>query len=342
VSRSRFGVLVRLALRHDWFADGALRRVEYLLGADAQHLLARGRLQARVRDGVLHLLVERDEGGAPRIALPEGSTLWIGVRPDLAALAHVTLPLAQAGRCALFEQRAAVDAFDAPRSVVLASAFAPVPLTGLASPRTLVVFDDDAREVARQTVAQGDDPAALDLRRLPIGRYAVEASDGAAPVQRSDWLLHPELHAAGVSIVAALTLSPALYAAPQPPTLEIALAAPSQALEYYVVARNFAANEFNQLAVRDRGFGDEGRPEIEFDRIAEADLDPATDLAPAQLGADAGARIALFRSRAAVARRERAPRRISLGRNGDVLVEHLPAAGAERARPQFVIHLAKP
>jgi hypothetical protein len=342
VSASRFGAVARLALRHAWFADGALRRVEFVLPSDAQRLLARGRVQARVRDGVLHLLAERGESGAPRVALPEGSTLWIGVRPDLAGLAHVTQPLAGTGACVLFEHRGAPQSLDAPRAVSLVGGFATVPIAGLTGARSLVAFDDAVRTVARETVAHSDAQASFDLRALPVGRYTVEASDGVAPVQRSDWLLHPELAAAGVSLVAALRLSSALYALAEPPTLEIAFDAPAQRLEYYVVARNFGSNEFDQLAVSDRGFGDEGRPEIAFDRVAEADLDPASDLAPALLGAGAGVRIALFRSRAAVARRERAPRRISLARNGDTLVEHLPAAGAERARPQFVIHLAKP
>jgi hypothetical protein len=342
LSLSRFGVLARLALRHDWFADGALRRVEFVLPADAQRLLARGRLQARVREGVLHLLAERSGSGAPRVALPDDSTLWIGVRPDLAGLAHVTQPLVGALACALVEHRGSAQSLDAPRAVALTSGFATVPLAGLASPRTLAAFDDAAREVVRQQVAHADAEASLDLRALPIGRYGVEASDGSAPAQRSDWLLHPELAAAGVRLVVALRLSPALHALPAPPTLEIAFAAPAQRLEYYVVARDFGAGEFAQLAVSDRGFGDEGRPEIAFDRIAEAELDPAADLAPALLGAGSGVRIALFRSRAPVARRERAPRRLTLGRNGDVLIEHLPAAGAERAQPRFVIHLAKP
>jgi hypothetical protein len=86
---------------------------------------------------------------------------------------------------------------------------------------------------------------------------------------------------------------------------------------------------------------------LQFDRIEADALDPAADLTPAQMGVAGSAdevRVALFRSRGAVPRRERARRGVQLARNNgnDVLVEHLPQPDAARADARFVIHLAKP
>jgi hypothetical protein len=50
----------------------------------------------------------------------------------------------------------------------------------------------------------------------------------------------------------------------------------------------------------------------------------------------------LFRSQAPVARRQRGRRKIQLNRNGEVLIEHLPQPGAERATADLIVHLSKP
>jgi len=336
-----FGLLGSLELRHPYFADGLLRGGRFVLPEDTAALLRAGRLQPRLRDGVWHLLLER-LGTQPRIALRDGTTLWIGVRPEGAALEHVTLPLVGAGHAAFLGNATDFARLDAPVPVRLASGIHALPLAAATRPLTVRLRSRDDTVIAQITVQSDEPSVGLDLRALPAGLYQAEEDDGGAPPRSTQLLLHPALHAHGVPIVVGLRLSAALYAAAQPPAWHVDFVAAAQPLEYYLVARNFGANEFDQLRVRDEGFGDDGRPEIPFDRIEQAALDPALDLTPALMGAEPGARVALFRSRAPVARRERPPRRLQLARNNDVLIDHLPQPDASRAKSQFVIHLSKP
>ena len=57
---------------------------------------------------------------------------------------------------------------------------------------------------------------------------------------------------------------------------------------------------------------------------------------------NADARIVLFQSSAPVARRAGGYRKLQLRRNAEVLVQHLPQAGSDRAQARFIVHLAKP
>lgn len=342
-TRSSFGRLVSIELRHPYFADGVLRRARFVEPADTQALMRAGRLQSRLRDGAWHLLVERS-GGAPRVALAAGTTLWLGVQFDGATLANVTSPLAPPGRTALLGNAAAFDAFDPAQPVQLAAGLHALPLASTRRPLTLTLRHADGTTLAQVAVRGDEASATLDLRALDVGICFADEDDGVAPLVRSTLLVHPPLQGAAVDAVVGLRLSPALYGAPSPPLLHIDLQAPAEHLEYYVVARSFGAAEFGHLAVSDQGFTEDARPRIEFDRIESSAFNPATELALALLGAEPGARVALFRSRTAVPRRERARRRLQLARNNgaDVLIDHLPQPDAARTRPQFVIHLSKP
>lgn len=347
MSSSSFGRLGSVALRHPFFADGLLRGARFIEPSDARALMRAGRLQSRVRDGAWHLLGERF-GGAPRVALGDDRVLWLGVDADLAALGHVTLPLAGAGQTALFTNAAAFGAFDAVQPVRLVSGLFALPLASPRRPLDVTLRHGSGAVLARHAVAGNDSVVSLDLRALPPGLVRAEEDDAIDAPRITSLLVHPELQAAGAGIVVALRFSAALYAAATPPAWHIDVGVAAERLEYYVVARRFSAAEFGQLQVRDEGFTDDARPQLLFDRIDADALDATADLTPAQMGvANVGAnatdtRIALFRSRGAVPRRERARRRVQLARNNDVLVEHLPQPDAARAKAQFVIHLAKP
>jgi hypothetical protein len=124
-----------------------------------------------------------------------------------------------------------------------------------------------------------------------------------------------------------------------PPAFQIAFEAREETLKYYVVARNYAVAEFNELDVSDAGFAADARAQIAFDRVA-ASAFGADDLSAALLG-DPGARVTLFRSQAPVARRARARRRIQLARNTEVIISQLPQPGAAASTADLVIHLSK-
>jgi hypothetical protein len=181
---------------------------------------------------------------------------------------------------------------------------------------------------------------------LPGEGLALYRNAGANPAQLQApvaLLLDPaheedaELLREGLFGLVEIAVDPGFYAAP--PAFEIAFGAREETLKYYVVARNYAAGEFNQLDVTDAGFATDVRPKIDFDRLAPSAF-TAGDL-PATLLGGAGTRIALFRSQAPVARREKARKRIQLARNTEVIIAQLPQPGAAASAANLVIHLSK-
>jgi hypothetical protein len=138
--------------------------------------------------------------------------------------------------------------------------------------------------------------------------------------------------------VVELAVANAFYTSP--PAFEIAFAARSDTLRYYLVVTNYSDFDFDRLRVVDNGWIEEQRPKIEFTRVFAGAFGP-DELPTSVLGGDAGARFVLFRSNALVSRRERARRKIQLFRHTDILVEHLPQPRAERADANLIIHVAR-
>ncbi len=151
--------------------------------------------------------------------------------------------------------------------------------------------------------------------------------------------LDPELAREGVFGAVEVRIAASLYDAPA--AFEIAFAARQETLKYYLVVKRYSAAELDQLTVSDAGFDEEGRPEVRFTKVPAASFTPA-EIPPALLGGGGDATVLLFQSQAPVARRQRGRRKIQLNRNGEVLIEHLPQPGAERATADLIVHLAKP
>jgi hypothetical protein len=191
------------------------------------------------------------------------------------------------------------------------------------------------------------DPAFLNVSALPfdpakaVALYVSEGEprqlEGPRDITAED-LADPELARQGAFGVVEVRIDSDLYKTPA--AFEIAFAAREETLRYYLVVRRYSASELDQLRVSDAGFTEEGRPEIRFDRVAAGDF-TETEIPPGLLG-NGDATVVLFRSQAPVARRQRGRRKIQLSRNGEVLVEHLPQPGAERATADLIVHLSKP
>ena len=195
--------------------------------------------------------------------------------------------------------------------------------------------------LGEETLAAEGEAASFDVRAAPPGRLAVtEASAGGTAA--ASYYRHPELRALGAVAVVEIAIGAALYAADPAPALAVSFSASAAVLRYYVVARNYAATDFAQLAVSDAGpvTGAAPAPAIVFDAVTP-DAFGAAEVAPALLAAG-DERLVLFRSRAAVPRRERAGRRIQLSRNGDVLIANLPQPGPDRSDAALIIHVSRP
>lgn len=118
---------------------------------------------------------------------------------------------------------------------------------------------------------------------------------------------------------------------------QLHLEARTDILRYYVTLTPASPGDLDNLHIEDTGAAGEGRPPIAFRSIPSEAFGP-THLSPAQLGGGTR-RIVLFEALAPVPRRARGPSGLELHRHDEVLIGHLPQAGADRPDAQFVVHL---
>lgn len=332
MARIAFRSLLSIEVRHQ-FHGGVCDALLFSIPAATERQLAGAHLLLRQLDGRLHLLCEVDEAEQPLAEL-EGLRLLIGLRPREVSFDLVTPPLGlAAGETAVWDNLANAGALAGPRGVTISGERLRITPRQSARPLTLRLIDPDGQLAAQTQLNPGDE--AWTPMLLP-GRGAWRVEEKAAgPAQSWALWVAPEL----VGAWGALQIDIAAAQLQAPPALHLDFAARSDTLRYYVVAQRYGAAEFSQLQVVDAGFVAEARPEIVFKRLAPTQFD-ASHLAPALLDATGSARIALFETEAAVARRERGPGGLELHRNGDVLVGNLPQPGAERHDAQFVVHLS--
>lgn len=333
MARIAFRTLFTLEVRHA-FWGGLTDQLRFIVPPSTQRRLAGVRAMARERDGRLYVLFETDAADAPLAALA-GLTLRFGLVPRSAAFAGVTAADGIApGLARAWDNAVDANTLAGPEGLQLTGTRPRLAAADAERPLTMRLLDA-AGTLVTQTVLQAADDGWTLPFALPPGDWHVE-EQGVGPPVRRRLRVDPELQ--GAWGLLNLTVDAGHVAAGHVFTLDFAAA--SDTLRYYVVASHLDDAQFAQVAVVDTGALAEARPAIEFDRIAAAGFG-AGHLAPALLDPAGDARIALFQSRSAVARRVGGPRGLQLQRNGDVLVGHLPQPGADRHDAQFVVHLSQ-
>lgn len=328
-----FRTLLEVEVEHGYY-QGLCTDIDFVVPGSEQALAA-GKLLTRVRDGRLRVLFEADDVGQSLRAI-HGTTLLIGLRVVNPYFANFTAPPIASGGLPLYGNQNApldLDAALAAKFIVPQQRIVP---SQAGRPLTLV-WQHGANPLVEQTLLAGQNEALFETRDWPTGRYTLLETAGG-PAQASHWLHSPALAGEALWGVLALTVDQNFYV--NPPTFRIVLQARSEQLKYYVVARNFGATEFGQLQLADAGAGEQGRDVLDFEKVLPAAF-ATDDLSPSVLG-NGSARIVLFQSSAPVARRAGGYRKLQLRRNAEVLVQHLPQAGSDRAQARFIVHLAKP
>lgn len=328
-----FRTLCELEVVHGYY-QGLCEDIEFVV-PEAASALSAGKLLVRVRNGRLLVLFEADGEGNPRRDI-HGAGLLVGLRIRHPGFANFTAAPVAGEQLVLYGNTAAPAALDAALPAAFIAPRQRIVAQQAGRPLTLD-WQQGGATLVGQTLAAGEDEAIFETRDWPGGRYLLRQLAGG-PAGESHWLHAPALADGGLWGVVALTVDRDFYA--HPPVFRIALQARQDALQYYVVARNFGAAEFGQLQLTDAGAVEQGRPPLVFDKVLPADF-TADDLPPAALGG-ADSRIVLFRSQAPVARRAGGYRKLQLRRNNEILVQHLPQAGSDRAQARFIVHLAKP
>jgi hypothetical protein len=334
---TRVRTLLSVGFRHPFYA-GPFEDLEFVPPASTVELMRSGRVLARTEPGRLRLVFEADAAGAPVVGLA-GRTLRFGLRLVNPFFDNVTVPVAVGpGRIPLYRNGAAPGALDAPVGVVLAAGVHTHAATVADRPLTARLADAAGNVLQTQTLAAGESEAGFDLRSLDDGDYTVDDFFQNAKVASVPLCVDRELSGLGAWGLVAVTIADDFHA--HPADLTIPFVVREEPVKYFVVCRNYKDADLDQLGILDEGFTEESRAQITFARAAPDGPD-ADGIGAALLG-DPTRPVVLFRSAAAVRRRERGFRKLRLRRNGDTLVDNLPSAGADRSRAYSIVHIAKP
>ena len=338
-----FERLFGLSVTHAYYA-GACRDFTFTIPPDTERLLARGRLLAKVIDDELVVAYEARET-APSETEPRAritnEVLRFGLVLTNPYFQHYTVvPPIKPGEIRVYENSGVTATIGAPETLVLASPKFTFTFTRATRPMTASIVRDGVT-IRTEKLDDDDDREehTFDLRGLAPGRFDVRESFNGGGSHTTACYLDPHSQARGVFAVVEITITPGFYDAPR--TLRIAYEARQETLKYYVVVSNYTDPDFTALKISDAGFSADGRDEIKFERVEAADFDEDDDIPPGTLTASGGKAV-LFRSRAAVARRERGNKKLQLKKNADILIENLPQPGSVSASADLVVHLFKP
>ena len=335
----RFVPLFSLTITHAYYG-GRCRDFAYVLPQDAARLLENARMIAKTRDGQLVLLFEADDAGQALVRLP-GQTVRIGLTLLNPYFGNVTaLAINPAGFAALYGNEANARQLEGPAPAALVGPVFGHRLQDAARPVTVAIRRAAGATLRTETVTATDNRAAvsLDLRGEAPGRLTLEELYPTNVRKTAAYYLDAELREQGVLGVAEVRIDAGFYAAAA--DLTLAFDAKQDTLKYYLVARNYSNAEFAQLVVKDAGFAEESRPEIKFTKVAAGAFTAAE--IPAAVLAGGDAKVVLFKSQTAVARRDGGRKKIQLNRNGDTLIKHLPHPGPDSATADLIVHVSKP
>jgi hypothetical protein len=333
----RFVTLFTLRVSHDFYG-GACRDFAFVLPRETARRMAGVKLVSRVLDGVLHVLFAAGEDGAPVVSAA-GRTVRIGLKPLHPDFSNFTaIGFNPAAAVAVYQNETAAEELDDP---VLAAPAGPLlvhPLADAERPVTVTVKGADGETLRSETVEAAErSTVSFDLTGEAPGLCRVE-EEYPANLTSTDYYLDPELRREGVLAIVEIGIDGAFHDAA--PAFEIAFDARRETLKYYLVVRNYTSAELDQLNVSDAGFGEDGRPEVTFTRVAAAAF--TQHEIPASLLAGGGGDVVLFKSQAPVARQAKGRRKIQLTRNGELLIEHLPQVGAGKPDANLIVHVSKP
>ncbi|WP_437316185.1 hypothetical protein [Sorangium sp. So ce385] len=329
--------LLSLAVSHDYYG-GVCKDVRFVIPEDVSRSMRGALLLVKIVEGVLHVLYRADEDGAP-IVSAAGTTLRIGLSVQDPRFANITEGFAPADGVLHYRNATAPGKLDAPAKVALAGSSLSRALSAPARPVTVTLRDASGRALRAETITTQNDRSAVsfDLTGVTPGACGLEEIYPGGVSRTSAHYVDPELRREAAFGVIELRIDSGFYAAA--PAFEVSFRARRETLKYYLVARGFTNGDVDHLSVQDNGFMDQGRPEVRFVKV------PPSEFTPAEISADLlggrDAKVLLFKSESPVARQENGRKKIQLMRNSEVMIEHLPQPGADRATTDLIVHLSK-
>ncbi len=335
---SQFKTLLTIAMNHPYYEQGG-DDFEFLLPSDTVQTLRNTKIMARSREGRRYFLYEAD-GAGNAIIDGSGKTLRIGLKLKNTFFSNfTTLPFGDSEAIPLFSNTSSSGLLDAAEETILVGKRFRHTLKKPDRPVTVHLKNSDDTSLKTETITLADNrlDIAFDLSGFTSGSYKLEAIYPGETLNTA-YYLEPELRQAGLFGMIEIQLDAGFYNTA--PEFQIPFQAREEILKYYLVVKNYSEAEFAQLSVSDAGFSEEKRPQINFTKVS-SEAFTVDDLSPALLG-DSTARKVLFKSQTALARREKARKRIQLRKNGDVLIAHLPQPGAHQSSSDQFIQISKP
>lgn len=335
---TQFDILFTLSISHSYYRTQAAD-FDFVIPRDTLRLFQNRKLIHKVRDGRLYLLSESDEAGAALIPAT-GQTIRIGLKLINPHFGNFTELDFTPGTIRLYKNSSTPNALDSPQKVTIVGNLLSHTLTDVTRPVTATMFQSASQLLGSETVTTDNDRLSVtfDLTHQASGSYFVEETYPADVKTLTAYYRDPDLLQQGVLGVVEIVVDSSFYASA--PEFNVPFAARQETLKYYLVTHKYSNTDLSQLEVSDQGFTEEGRPEITFTKVAAVDFTSAE--APVTLFGNSNIKVVLFKSQAAVARREKARRKIQLNRNGTVLIQHLPQPGADQTTADMIIHVSKP
>ncbi len=336
--KTHFHILLTVHVSHSYY-KGLCGDFDFVFPADTAQLMRNGRLIARRRENRLYLLFEADENGVALCSIA-GKTLRLGLRllnPNLSNFTDLDFDLHR--EIPLYQNETTPTAIDAFQPVIPVGPVFRHTLAAADRPLTVTLRNQGGAIVETTTLPALDPTLTIsyDISKYSAGLYTVEEV-GVATTSTA-YYSDLEFQALGLFGVLEIKVDAGFYTIA--PDFQIAFKARKETLKYYVTAKNYTHAEVQQLSVSDAGSNVGGRPKIAFQK-APAGVLAADSTAQALLAGDAGLAVALFQSKALVARQEIARRKIQLSRNSEVLIANLPQPGAGQPHSNLIVHVSKP
>jgi hypothetical protein len=336
---TRFKTLFVISIAHGYYQTEC-DDISFVVPDTTAASLANGKILTRELGGKLYLLYEADETGAPLRPLP-GQVVRLGLHLTNPFFSNFT-DLSFATDTVLYRNIVAATALDNPMPVHLVGTIFNHQFFSVVSPVTISLKNSVGRAVPVEQIDPNTklQSVSFDLTLQPPGIYTVEETHGTTTTVTT-YYCDPELRQTGVFGVVEVTIDKSFYPASSPPEFVVRFDAQKQLLRYYVVARNnYAQTDIDQLSVSDDGFADDGRPQINFDKVPSSAFGP-DDVSPAQLGAPPS-QVLLFKSQVGVLRSQKARKKIQLKKNGDPLVSNLPQPLPDNPTSNLIVSVSKP
>jgi len=331
-----FRLLFTVSIAHAYYGEGC-KDFDFIIPADTAQLLRNGKLIAKAREGKLYVLVGADETDTALVSMT-AKTLRIGLKLLNPFFSNFT-DFNFNSSTPFYRNATNPDRLDAAKEITLVGRVFSHALTNTARPVTVTLQAASGQILQTDTITAADNRSSVsyDLTRQAAGAYIVTESYPRT-TKAITYYSDAELQWQGIFGVIEIKIANSFYATA--PEFEIAFAAKKETLKYYLLAKNYSDTEFNQLAVVDKGFTEDGRPQVNFTKVASAAF-TADEISPALLG-KSDAKVVLFKSQAVVARQEKARKKIQVLKNGEELIKHLPQPAANKVNADLIIQLSKP